>query len=366
MAKKTVKRRWLILAAVILAVVAILPILEPVKLPGNSLAEHLNAGRRRLLAPEQVVQAMKISPGSTVLDLGAGYGMFTFLLSQAVGESGRVFATDADSKAVAAVTAEAQKQHATNVTTVQVSASGVDPFYQREKFDQILMSDCIQDISNPEAFLHNLRPSLNSQGRLWIIVLRLDASFDPMEFEDDGKIITALHSPDAENLIARRIPTNEWQQLISAKTPISQATRELLVTKLNGLLDDPTLWPDLKRYHPDFESHTDSRKSGVRKHVIRKLERQGVFNANSKSLTDDSRPLLRLLNRLIIQDLFETNAWERALSFDRLKFKDWQFIIDSMPAHGGLVELLERAGYELVQEHDLLTSYRVVEFRAKN
>src|SRR5713101_8237731 len=63
---------------------------------GQNAEYQLNSERTRLLSPERVVKLINPSPGSSVLDIGAGYGLFTFPLAKALGESGTVFATDTD------------------------------------------------------------------------------------------------------------------------------------------------------------------------------------------------------------------------------------------------------------------------------
>src|SRR6185369_16408932 len=44
--------------------------------------------------PEKVLDALKIAPGSTVADIGAGTGYFSLRLAKRVGSQGRVLATD--------------------------------------------------------------------------------------------------------------------------------------------------------------------------------------------------------------------------------------------------------------------------------
>ncbi len=46
--------------------------------------------------PDQVMEVLSISPGMTVADVGCGAGFYTSRLAQAVGESGKVLAIDAD------------------------------------------------------------------------------------------------------------------------------------------------------------------------------------------------------------------------------------------------------------------------------
>ena len=51
--------------------------------------------------PDAVIEALAIRPGSTVADIGAGGGYFSFRLADAVGPNGRVYAVDIDEDMVA-------------------------------------------------------------------------------------------------------------------------------------------------------------------------------------------------------------------------------------------------------------------------
>ena len=44
--------------------------------------------------PDKVIEALKIPPGSTVADVGAGTGYFSLRIAKRIGPQGRVLATD--------------------------------------------------------------------------------------------------------------------------------------------------------------------------------------------------------------------------------------------------------------------------------
>ncbi|MEO8326185.1 MAG: methyltransferase domain-containing protein, partial [Nitrospirota bacterium] len=48
--------------------------------------------------PEKVIEALNLTPGMTVIDIGAGSGYFTRRLAKAVGDKGRVIAIDVEQK----------------------------------------------------------------------------------------------------------------------------------------------------------------------------------------------------------------------------------------------------------------------------
>ncbi|MDP6934473.1 MAG: hypothetical protein QGG40_16225, partial [Myxococcota bacterium] len=52
--------------------------------------------RQAIYQPERVISALGVQPGDVVADVGAGIGLFSEVLSEAVGEEGRVYATEID------------------------------------------------------------------------------------------------------------------------------------------------------------------------------------------------------------------------------------------------------------------------------
>ena len=61
------------------------------------------AGRDQWQQPARVVADLGLSNGSVIADIGCGRGYFTFRLGKAVGEKGRVFATEISAKSLKAV-----------------------------------------------------------------------------------------------------------------------------------------------------------------------------------------------------------------------------------------------------------------------
>lgn len=69
--------------------------------------------------PDRVMADLHLGPGVTIADVGCGSGYFTFRLSEAVGEGGRVLAVDLDDGALAEVRERAEAEAVANVETVR-------------------------------------------------------------------------------------------------------------------------------------------------------------------------------------------------------------------------------------------------------
>jgi predicted methyltransferase len=69
--------------------------------------------------PDRVVADLGLKEGSIVADVGCGSGYFTFRLSEAVGKTGKVLATEISAKGLKAVADRAAKNNITNISTVK-------------------------------------------------------------------------------------------------------------------------------------------------------------------------------------------------------------------------------------------------------
>jgi len=67
---------------------------------------------------DRVMIDLNIKPGMTVADIGAGGGFFTYRLAKAVGEKGKVYATEISEKALKGVVARIKKDNIKNIETV--------------------------------------------------------------------------------------------------------------------------------------------------------------------------------------------------------------------------------------------------------
>lgn len=126
-----------------------------------------NPARDRQQRPAELVQALKIRPGSRVVDLGAGSGYMEPYLSAAVGPTGQVIAEDVRPEFLAAIREMAARQKLTNVRVVCGTAT--DPRLPAGWADLILSLDVYHHMDDPPAMLAALRRSLAPQGRLAVV-----------------------------------------------------------------------------------------------------------------------------------------------------------------------------------------------------
>ena len=117
--------------------------------------------------PADVIAAMRIEPGMTVADLGAGTGYFEPYLARAVGPKGRVLALDIEPDMVRYLKERAAREQLTNVAPALVT--GDDPKLPAGGVDRVLIVDTWHHIPERAAYAAKLRAALAPGGAVCIV-----------------------------------------------------------------------------------------------------------------------------------------------------------------------------------------------------
>jgi cyclopropane fatty-acyl-phospholipid synthase-like methyltransferase len=124
-------------------------------------------GREQRVHVDRVMDALQISAGKKVADIGAGSGWFTVLAARRVGQSGTVYAVDINPAVKTYIDKRARKEGLTNVETV-LSAPD-DPRLPANSVDSVLILKTYHEIENPVELMRNLRAALRPGARVGII-----------------------------------------------------------------------------------------------------------------------------------------------------------------------------------------------------
>jgi SAM-dependent methyltransferase len=117
--------------------------------------------------PDRVVRELRIQPGSTVADLGAGVGYFTWRLAGAVGDAGKVIAVDIQPGMLERLKQNLAERDIHNVEMVLGSED--DPHLPPGQVDLVLLVDVYHELQQPELTMEHVRQSLKPDGT-WMIV----------------------------------------------------------------------------------------------------------------------------------------------------------------------------------------------------
>jgi len=127
--------------------------------------------------PGQVVSALHLKPGETVVDIGAGTGYFTRRLARAVGPSGKAIGLDIEPGMIEYMQADAKKLNLSNYDARLVKPD--DPHLPLRSADVIFFCDVLHHIESRVAYLTKLRPALKPGGRVAVIDFRKTAPVGP-------------------------------------------------------------------------------------------------------------------------------------------------------------------------------------------
>jgi ubiquinone/menaquinone biosynthesis C-methylase UbiE len=117
--------------------------------------------------PADVLGALNLHEGNTVVDLGSGAGYFALKLSPVVGKSGRVFAVDLRKLSLLFLWTRA---HLGGSHNVQVVVGEEDnPRLPAGSIDAVLICNTYHEFSNPELMLDHVFLSLRPGGRLVVV-----------------------------------------------------------------------------------------------------------------------------------------------------------------------------------------------------
>jgi ubiquinone/menaquinone biosynthesis C-methylase UbiE len=138
--------------------------------------------------PLRVMDELDIGPGMSVADVGAGIGYFTLKLSERVGETGRVYASDIDENALAFLDGRRKEEGLENITIIQGREE--NPLIPEVSVNLVLIVNTIQFVKEKTIFLNNIRASLKENGRLAFIqwdAAKMDSETPGWNSEDREK-----------------------------------------------------------------------------------------------------------------------------------------------------------------------------------
>ena len=146
-------------------------------------------------APDKGLDAIGVARGSTVADIGAGAGYFTWRLAERVGPSGKVYATDIQRGMIDLLRRNMAERKLSNVEPV-LSAED-DPKLPAGSIDMALLVDVYHEFSRPREMLRGIRAALKPGGRLVLLEYRK---------EDPGVPIRPEHKMSVEEVKAEVEP----------------------------------------------------------------------------------------------------------------------------------------------------------------
>jgi len=153
--------------------------------------------------PDLALDAIRITPGSVVADVGAGSGYMTVKMAKRVGPGGKVYANDIQLEMLSRLRQRLMREKITNVETVLGTPE--DPKLPAAALDLILMVDVYHEFSEPQAMLRRMRDALKPDGRLVLLEYRKEDPAIPIRLEHKMSVAEAKLEVEAEGYTLARV-----------------------------------------------------------------------------------------------------------------------------------------------------------------
>jgi ubiquinone/menaquinone biosynthesis C-methylase UbiE len=124
-------------------------------------------GRDQRLQIDRVMDLLKLTPGKSVADIGAGSGWFTVRAARRIGSGGTVFAEDINPQAIEYIEKRAQTEKLGNVKTVLGTPD--DTRLPPASVDAVMLMKVYHEIAHPIPVMEQLRAALKPGGLVGII-----------------------------------------------------------------------------------------------------------------------------------------------------------------------------------------------------
>ena len=175
--------------------------------------------------PASMLDALKIPPGSTVADVGAGAGYHSIPLARRVGPEGTVLATDVQPEMIQMLKQRAQAEGISNLKPLLCSQR--DTRLPEGKVDLILMVDVYHECTDPEATIVGMHKALRPGGRLVLVEFRGEDPEVPIKPDHKMTLTQVRREVEPQGFSFKTsLEFLPWQHMIIFEKPIPSPPKE--------------------------------------------------------------------------------------------------------------------------------------------
>jgi predicted methyltransferase len=134
-------------------------------------------GRELFVKRDTVIRLADARPGMVVADIGAGTGLFSMMLSDQVGQSGRIYAEEIMGKFSAYIAERAWHEKRNNVVSVMGTERSIG--LPAASIDLAVLTDVYHHFDYHEEMLASIRTALRDEGELFLVDFRREPGRSP-------------------------------------------------------------------------------------------------------------------------------------------------------------------------------------------
>ena len=144
---------------------------EIAQVMGHEAADWLDRPEREAEeAPSMLLKALKLKPGQSIADIGAGSGYLTFPMAQMVAPTGKVYAEEIQQEMLDIIHQRMQERNIKNISMVLGTIS--DTKLPEKSVDLILLVDVYHEFDHPYEMTKSMVRALKPGGRLVFVEYR--------------------------------------------------------------------------------------------------------------------------------------------------------------------------------------------------
>jgi predicted methyltransferase len=133
--------------------------------------------RQIFLERAQIIRLARVAPADRVVDVGAGTGLFSMLLSDAVGPDGLVYSEEVMEKFAGYIAARAAREGRSNVVSVIGTETGIG--LPAGSIDVAFLCDVYHHFDHPQQMLASIRRAVRPNGRIFLVDYRREPGLSP-------------------------------------------------------------------------------------------------------------------------------------------------------------------------------------------
>lgn len=171
--------------------------------------------REREERTSQMIRSLRLKPGMTVADIGAGSGVITLRMANQVGKTGKVYAVDIQQEMLDLL---ADKLNRGNIENIElVLATNKSPRLPENSLDLAIMVDVYHELEFPYESMLELSKCMKPGGRIVLVEFRLEDPNVPIKLVHKMSVAQArkeLGLPEFGLKWKETIGVLPWQHVI--------------------------------------------------------------------------------------------------------------------------------------------------------
>ncbi len=163
----------------------------------------------------KMIEELKLEPGQTVADIGAGTGRLSLMMAEKVGNDGKVLAVDVQQEMLDIIAVKLKQRNIKNVELVKGTVKS--PKLKKDSIDLALFVDVYHEFAFPYEMMLEISKAMKVGGRVVLVEFRMEDETVPIKLVHkmtEAQAKQELGLPEFRLKWKETIGTLPWQHII--------------------------------------------------------------------------------------------------------------------------------------------------------